>query len=44
LTLIDAGMALAIVSEAGKEQDKSNVEYPAAAGDQPIDKSNLAEE
>ncbi|MEP9793406.1 MFS transporter [Klebsiella sp. CB_Kp191] len=44
LTLIVAGLALAIVREAGKAQDERNVEYPAAAVDQPIAKNNLAEE
>ncbi|WP_242015019.1 hypothetical protein, partial [Klebsiella pneumoniae] len=40
LTLIVAGLALAVVREAGKAQDERNVEYPAA----PIAKNNLAEE
>ena len=44
LTLIVAGLALAMVREAGKAQDERNVEYPAAAVDQPIAKNNLAEE
>ncbi|HIC1021603.1 TPA: MFS transporter [Klebsiella pneumoniae] len=44
LTLIVTGLALAIVREAGKAQDERNVEYPAAAVDQPIAKNNLAEE
>ncbi|HBR1582860.1 TPA: hypothetical protein L9M00_003387 [Klebsiella pneumoniae] len=37
-------LALAMVREAGKAQDERNVEYPAAAVDQPIAKNNLAEE
>ncbi|RRF73336.1 MFS transporter [Klebsiella pneumoniae] len=41
LTLIVAGLALAIVREAGKAQDERNVEYPAAAVDQPIAKTTL---
>ncbi|MBR7374601.1 MFS transporter [Klebsiella pneumoniae] len=44
LTLIVAGLVLAMVREAGKAQDERNVEYPAAAVDQPIAKNNLAEE
>ncbi len=41
LTLIVAGLALAMVREAGKAQDERNVEYPAAAVDQPIAKTTL---